>query len=513
MMNDRSKESQLLLGLLAILMLVTSVVLFAQQIPPTNLNISKGQTEGSKPQDSFIPSYITRSPITITSNADFTAQGFLGSGIESDPYRIEGYNITTTGTCISIHDTDAYFVIRDCLLTGGIPGHGIGLYRVAHGKTRNNTFSGSHNGLYLYHSDNNMVENNTISGNPLNSGNGVYVYFSSNNNTVVNNTISGYSNGVSIRSSSNNTVVNNTISGNGIFGVDITSSSDNTLVNNTISGNSNGAVCLDSSSNNTLVNNTISEQSSYGVLVDSSSNNTLVNNTISGNTNFGVYLASSSNNILVNNTISGNEIFGVYLHLFSDNNLIYLNVITDNDNENACDYGTGNHWNSTGMGNYWSDYNGTGVYHITGDAGSIDYHPFMYPPDTTPPTIDHPADMDYEEGTTGHSITWTSSDEHPSQYVGYRNGTQVVSESWDGGSIAVNADGLSVGVYNYTIVVYDISGNWVSDTVLVIVQSHATTTSGDVTGLVILFLGVGGIGVVIVVFILMRYRKGSMTGS
>ncbi len=123
-MNDRSKESQLLLGLLAILMLVTSVVLFAQQIPPTSSGVSKGQTEGARPQDSFVPSYITHSPITITSNADFVSQGFSGNGTAEDPYVIEGYNITTTGDCISIQDTDVYFIIRDCLLTAGTSNDG-----------------------------------------------------------------------------------------------------------------------------------------------------------------------------------------------------------------------------------------------------------------------------------------------------------------------------------------------------------------------------------------------------
>ena len=450
MINDRSKESQLLLGLLAILMLVISVVLFAQQTPLTNSDISKRQTEGFAPQDRFITSYITHSPITITSNADFVSQGFPGSGTPEVPYVIAGYNITTTGACIFIQDTDAYFVIRDCLLTGGSSGKGVRLDGVDHGEIRNNNISGIDDcGVYLRYSMGNTVVNNTMSGN----NNSVFIVFSSSNNTVVNNTISGsYRFGVFIGYSSNN----------------------NTVVNNTISGNE------------------------EGVSVTSSSNNTVLNNTISGNN------------------------YGVYLHTSSDNNLIYLNIIADNNNGNARDYGTGNHWNSTATGNYWSDYAGTGVYHIPGSAESIDYYPFVFPRETTPPTIDHPADMDFEEGTTGNTIEWNPSDAHASHHVVYRNGTEVASDSWDGSSISVEVDGLGVGVYNYTIVVYDTSGNYASDTVFVTVLPPAsssittttdttttTTTSGDVTDLVILFLGVGGIGVVIVVLILMKYRRGS----
>ncbi|MHA1881655.1 MAG: hypothetical protein ACTSUO_01235, partial [Candidatus Thorarchaeota archaeon] len=141
--------------------------------------------------------------------------------------------------------------------------------------------------------------------------------------------------------------------------------------------------------------------------------------------------------------------------------------------------------------------------------------------DTTIPTIDHPADIYYEEGISGNTIIWTPSDAHPFHYVVYLNGTEVISDSWNGSLIIVEVDGLSVGVYNYTIVVYDTSGNSVSDANLIIVLPHTTTTttttttatttttSEDMTGLIIVFLGVGGIGVIFVVLILMRFRRGS----
>jgi parallel beta-helix repeat protein len=390
---------------------------------------------------------------------------------------------------------------------------GIALGYSSYCSLKNNTMSGIDDGVYLSSSSNNTIVNNTISGN----GVGVRIHYSSDNNAVVNNTISGKHRGVYIFASSDNSVVNNVISGSSFGGMSIHfSSSNNTVVNNTISGNGIG-VWLYESSNNTVVGNTISGNYADGVYLYSSSDNTLVNNTISGNSQSGVSIFSSSDNTLVNNTISGNNNTGVSIWTPSSDNLIYLNVIADNNNGNAYDDGTDNHWNITGRGNYWSDHTGTGVYHIPGSAGSIDYYPFIYPPETTTPTIDQPASMNYVEGITGNTITWTPSDEHPSHYVVYRNGTVVVLANWDESSITVEVDGLSVGVYNYTIVVYDTSGNWASDTVLIIVLSQTTTTSttitnGDVTSLVILFLGVGGIGVVIVVLILMRHRRGSMTG-
>lgn len=464
-MNDRSKESQLLLGLLAILMLVTSVVPFAQQIPPASSGISEGPAEGFRPPDSFITSYAPHSPITITSNADFVAQDFLGSGTAEEPFVISGYIITTTETCVSIQDTDAYFVIRDCLLTGGSSGHGIGgirLHNVTHGETRNNTISQKEYGVYVsYSSNNNTVVNNTLSGCDY----GVLLYYGSRNNVVVNNTIMGNLVGVYFYRSFDNTLSSNIMVNNGVlisgnavdywrhniatdnlvngkqlgyfwnctggvidgaqYGQIILANCTGMTVEDGVFSNASAGFLLGYASYCSLTNNTLSGNY-VGVHHHFSSNNTLMNNTISGNYD-GVYLYYSSNNTIVNNIIIENSDCGVYLWAESEGNLIYLNVIAYNAYGNALDGGTDNHWNSTGMGNYWSDYNGTGVYHILGGAGSIDYHPFIYPPETT-----------------------------------------------------------------------------------VLPQ---TNTDGDVTGLVILFLGVGGIGVVIVVFILMRYRRGSMTGS
>jgi len=51
-------------------------------------------------------------PIYITSDSGFAV--FPGSGTEEDPYLIDGYNITTTSTGISITDTTKHFVIRNC---------------------------------------------------------------------------------------------------------------------------------------------------------------------------------------------------------------------------------------------------------------------------------------------------------------------------------------------------------------------------------------------------------------
>jgi len=635
--SSRSKYFQHISSLLIILLFVTSTVMFTLQISPTRSFVIEEPAEELAPQYSFIASYVSHSPIIITGNADFASQGFLGSGSEELPYVIEGYNITTAGTCIIIQNTDVCFVIRNCLLIGGIGGKGIDLHTVINGEIRNNTISDSGSGVYLYSSSDNTVVNNSISENYF----GVHLFSSSSNNMVLNNSISGsINNGVVFYSSSDNTVANNTISGNGA-GVYIDDSLTNTIVNNVISGNVDIGVaigmysstnivssntvtgnpcgvllwyCSDNmvsqnnfsensddgirfgnlatnntveyntitrsgtgvritqswnntlhhniifgnhigvhaewaSSNNTVTSNTmigneygvliystsgievvhnnISESSSgvtltlstdsrvannnifgndLGVSITQSSyNNTIVNNNISENTKYGVEIIESSDNTVVYNTLLGNSVCGITISFTSSNNLMYLNSLINTENKNAGDSGTDNHWNSSALGNYWSDYTGTGVYEILGNG--IDYHPLMYPPEPNKPTIDSPEDMEYREGTTGHSITWTPNDASPSHYVVYRNGTQVVSDSWNGTSITVEVDNLTMGVYNYTIVVYDAMGNYTSDTVYINVQSSTTLLFGFELSLVLGMLSVFGV-IVVVVILKHRKRKG-----
>ena len=89
--------------------------------------------------------------------------------------------------------------------------------------------------------------------------------------------------------------------------------------------------------------------------------------------------------------------------------------------------------------------------------------------DGTPPEMDHPADIGYSEGTTGHTITWTPSDAHPVSYEIFRDGTSLTSGPWNSSSeaITVVVDGLALGDYNYTILVLDIGGNNGTDEVIV----------------------------------------------
>ncbi|MHA1247495.1 MAG: right-handed parallel beta-helix repeat-containing protein [Candidatus Thorarchaeota archaeon] len=110
--------------------------------------------------------YTAHAPITISSNADFSAQGWPGSGTVDDPYVIEGLNITSDGTCISISGTDACFVIRDCFISSTEPnptsGEGIKFSYVTHGTIESSLIVNTYRGIYLLSDVSTRIENVTV---------------------------------------------------------------------------------------------------------------------------------------------------------------------------------------------------------------------------------------------------------------------------------------------------------------------------------------------------------------
>ncbi len=85
------------------------------------------------------------------------------------------------------------------------------------------------------------------------------------------------------------------------------------------------------------------------------------------------------------------------------------------------------------------------------------------------PIINHPADISYEVGSTGHFITWNATDPAPKSYNITRNGTLLLSTSWDGSPITVDVNGLDVGTYIYTCTVMNENNETASDSVTVTV--------------------------------------------
>jgi len=145
--------------------------------------------------------------------------------------------------------------------------------------------------------------------------------------------------------------------------------------------------------------------------------------------------------------------------------------------------------------------------------------------DGSNPTIDNPSDIGYTEGETGNTITWNPDDLHPLNYELFRDGVSLSSKVWGLPleSIIIPVDGLSPGDYNYTIVVTDVGGNSVSDSVIVTVEAQPTSTTttttsstttstiplGDQSGMVIMIVAGAGVIVIVIILIVVKKRGGS----
>lgn len=134
-------------------------------------------------------------------------------------------------------------------------------------------------------------------------------------------------------------------------------------------------------SNNTLLGN------DYGLFFSNSNDTDLQNNTLRMNVRDGIYLRDlSSGMVAVNNTLDRNTNYGVHIESGCNGNLFYHNRFLSNNNgfKQAYDKNSGNDFNRSTEGNYWSDWthpdnDRNGIvdipYNITLSTSSKDHFP------------------------------------------------------------------------------------------------------------------------------------------
>ncbi len=331
----------------------------------------------------------THDPINIVGDDDLNAtalvEGWPGNGTPINPYRIQGLSIDLgggAGNCIYIRDTRVHFIISDCSLKGASvdPGSGICFNNVSNGEVTNNTSNNSYYGVYMFHSDFNILRDNTCNDN---AGNGIRLY-ESDNNTISNNDCSFNDlYGIYLVYSNSNEIANN-LCNDTRCGVCFSLSNFNVITNNTCTNNVCGIRGYADSRFSIIANNT-STDNTNGIRLDTASDFTVVNNTFVNNS-YGVYLYNSVSCTVWNNTCKDN-MYGIYVYTYAATNDIQWNVFADSSLQNGYDNGTANFFDY----NYWSDYTGDDVnldyigdtpYPIIG-IGNHDQHPLMFPPDQT----------------------------------------------------------------------------------------------------------------------------------
>lgn len=126
--------------------------------------------------------YTFHDPIYINGNSDFTSANGVtgGSGIETDPYIIEGWDINaSTANGIEIRNTNMYFIIRNCVIHDGNKHEGVYFNYVTNGKIEGcEIYNNDWDGIYLYYSSHITITNSPIH---HNCWHGIALYFSPNN--------------------------------------------------------------------------------------------------------------------------------------------------------------------------------------------------------------------------------------------------------------------------------------------------------------------------------------------
>ncbi|MFX0207947.1 MAG: right-handed parallel beta-helix repeat-containing protein [Candidatus Hodarchaeota archaeon] len=377
----------------------------------------------------IISTYTPHAPINISSDVELAAVAVSGSGTQTEPYLLEGWQIITAQQhALFITGTTQYFIIQNCWLeTGGgswdFQTVGIYLQNVAPATAliQNNTCHNNWFGIRIYNTHSSLIRNNICSTNnylgitleysnhstiidnicSTNQENGILGVFSTNmtvrNNIcykngigihinqcealwIMNNTCTQNRNeGITIGARGSVTVLNNTCTYNGWEGISLYSPEVSTISHNLCQYNNRTGLRLITPKHCTIRDNSLSHNKGSGILFDRAENLTLTHSSCSYNHMEGLTLESSTACWSNKNLFLENKGYGILLDATSMHNLLDHNSFLKNNNGSlqALDNGTLNHWydTSTNAGNFWWDYDGSGVYQLAGTANATDPYP------------------------------------------------------------------------------------------------------------------------------------------
>ncbi|MGV9169763.1 MAG: right-handed parallel beta-helix repeat-containing protein [Promethearchaeia archaeon] len=150
------------------LLLCLIFVMFIISLPEGESSDSKNATEtvpSPKRRHFNLGEYSSHTPIAIANDSDFKNQSWPGSGKAGDPYIIEGLQIASNDTCISIQNVTSHFIVQECYLLAesSILGTGIQMRNVTNGRLEGCVITSKQVGIELIDSKRCRVCNNTVS--------------------------------------------------------------------------------------------------------------------------------------------------------------------------------------------------------------------------------------------------------------------------------------------------------------------------------------------------------------
>lgn len=295
-----------------------------------------------------VPSYEEQTPILAYNDFDMdnyaSALSWDGNGSPDTPYIIDGYNITSDGTCIEIRHTTRAFEIRNCYLSSfsGSHGTGIDIRNVTQAAIVDTVVLNKDRPFDIYDTPAPYIENCTLHDSYLtflsnctgatitecdfydNSNDELYL-FQCNNSLISNNVITSSANGegILVEESYYVTISGNHISNCQSSGIAVVDSPYVTIEENNIhdimffAGTPSG-IRIENSAHASIVGNQIYDNVENGIYVLSSDWVYIFDNEIYGNEGNGVVASASDNGTISQNNIHTNgwdsdQYGGIYL--------------------------------------------------------------------------------------------------------------------------------------------------------------------------------------------------------
>ncbi len=398
-------------------------------------NIYIGNSDNCRLLDSVILE--ARVSFSESQNCIIRNVTFYGGGVQVDIY---GYYLNVTDVFVNDKPL-GYFYNQENQSINGLDFGQIILVKCSNFSVHDGNFSNTATGLTAILSSNCTIENSIVSNNLFN--------------------------GIFTNQCDNFTIRNNTLKHNGAGGISVAHLFDSIISDNVVERCYDGIWLV--YSNNIVVNGNFVTRCTDEALEPHGTHLNVTNN-IARDSDVGIHFPDSDYCYIIGNEASGNTDVGIEISSGSQFNTAYGNIMFSNG-QNADDDGMSNTWDdSNSFGNLWGDFIGGENYSIPGSANSVDRFPQSADVYVEPPTINQPVDIYYELGTLSYYLMWSPSDYNPTYFMILIDGLEIEAGVWHGGNISIDVGSQAVGVFNYTIIVFDSLGNSVSDSVSVIVE-------------------------------------------
>ncbi len=365
-------------------------------------------TNSRNVQSSFVER-IEHEPIIIDGNADMLTQKstneWEGTGESSSPITISNYKINFYDQGITIQNVDLYFVIDNCEVAD-----------------IDSQYWGS-TGIKLVNCQNAVIRNSIAHMKET----GIFIKFSE-SVTVTGSTVHDCSAGISVEDCDYVNINNNNFGWNDFVGVNITGSNGCTIYDNSILAIPYFGIMCIVDTNTFLSSNVVSstaleeEEIDHVGILSFYSTNFAMHNTTIFNCSINLEMQYTNGSWIWDCCFLNAKDYCVFLHEDTYNVTIVECCFIPLEGITAYDGGEANTWDNSWdeIGNWWSDWTGSGYYYISGPAGSIDHYPNRI-------TCDCP---DFNTTITSTGLT---------------NHTTTSNESWSGDGVEPLVLMISIG--------------------------------------------------------------------